>query len=106
MNESLGSELCKQCYQCLPCPEDINIPEVLRLRNLALAYNMDRFAQYRYAMFENAGHWFTGKKAINCSECGDCLPRCPERLNIPSLLFDAHHRFVQDKGGRRLWQED
>jgi len=106
MNESLGLELCKQCYQCLPCPEDINIPEVLRLRNLALAYNMDRFAQYRYAMFENAGHWFAGKKAINCSECGDCLPRCPERLNIPSLLFDAHHRFVQDKGGRRLWQED
>ena len=107
MKESLGVELCSQCYQCLPCPENINIPEVLRLRNMALAYNMDRFVRYRYAMFENAGHWFPGRKAIHCTECGDCLPRCPERLNIPSLLRDAHLRFgLTNEGGRRLWQNE
>ncbi len=37
---SLSSDLCSQCYQCLPCPEGINIPEILRLRNLAVAYDM------------------------------------------------------------------
>ncbi len=35
----------------------INIPEVLRLRNLAVAYEMTDFGQYRYRMLENAGHW-------------------------------------------------
>ncbi|ARV61163.1 oxidoreductase [Nostocales cyanobacterium HT-58-2] len=99
---SLGPDKCSQCYECLPCPENINIPEVLRLRNLAIAYDMTDFGQYRYRMFENAGHWFPGMKASRCTECGECLPRCPENLAIPELLQDAHHK-LNGSSGRRLW---
>jgi uncharacterized protein len=101
-NHTLGTDKCSQCYQCLPCPENINIPEVLRLRNLAVAYEMSDYGQYRYGMFENAGHWFPGMKANRCTDCGDCLPRCPEELNIPNLLEDTHER-LKGKSGRRLW---
>ena len=100
----LGSDRCRQCYACLPCPEAIHIPEVLRLRNLAIAHDMTAFGQYRYRMFENAGHWFPGKKASRCTECGDCLPRCPEHLDIPRLVMDAHDRLAGAKR-RRLWEE-
>lgn len=98
----LATDQCSQCYACLPCPEAIQIPEVLRLRNLAVAYDMTRFGEYRYGMFEQAGHWFPGNKASRCTECGDCLPRCPENLEIPRLLLDTHTQ-LNGKPGRRLW---
>ncbi|MEH2232363.1 MAG: aldo/keto reductase [Nostoc sp.] len=99
---ALETDNCSQCYACLPCPENINIPEVLRLRNLAVAYDMKDYGQYRYGMFENAGHWFPGMKGNRCTECGDCLPRCPEKLDIPALLEDTHQK-LSGKAGRRLW---
>jgi len=103
--EALGADRCAQCYACLPCPEAIHIPEVLRLRNLAIGHDLTSFGQYRYRMFENAGHWFPGRRGHRCTDCGDCLPRCPEQLDIPRLVRDTHDRLNTDRR-RRLWGDD
>ena len=86
------TDLCTLCNECLPCPENINIPEVLRFRNLNEGYDMLDYGRFRYNMFEGQGHWFPGTFASHCTECGDCLPRCPEDLNIPKLLLGTHKK--------------
>jgi len=102
--EKLGATYCSFCFECLPCPEKINIPEVLRLRNLTLALGMEEFGRYRYNLFEEAGEWHPGVKANKCTECGDCLPRCPLRLEIPKLLLETH-ALLSGEPRKRMWGE-
>ena len=92
---------CTVCGQCLPCPADLNIPELLRLNNLLQAYELVEWCQDRYKLMGNAGHWYPGVKADNCTQCGDCEPRCPERLPIIRLLKELHEELYAGERGRR-----
>lgn len=100
--ERLGSDLCSQCRQCLPCPNEVPIPDLLRLRNLALGHDLTGFCQERYNLIGRAGHWWETVDAAGCHQCGDCLPRCPQKLAIPDLLKDTHQR-LKAAPMRRLW---
>ena len=100
--ERLGSEHCGQCRACLPCPNQVPIPELLRLRNLAVGHGMTAFAEERYNLIGRAGHWWEEHNAAACGRCGACLPRCPHELAIPDLLADTHRRLAAAPR-RRLW---
>ena len=98
----LGNTACGQCRQCLPCPNEVPIPELLRLRNLTVGHGMRAFAEERYNLIGRAGHWWEEINASACQQCGDCLPRCPHQLAIPDLLADTHRRLAAAPR-RRLW---
>jgi predicted aldo/keto reductase-like oxidoreductase len=100
--ERLGDAWCGQCQACLPCPREVPIPSLLRLRQLALGHGMEAFARERYSLIGQAGHWWEQVDGRACQRCGDCLPRCPLHLPIPDLLADGHRRLAAPPR-RRLW---
>jgi predicted aldo/keto reductase-like oxidoreductase len=94
----LGEDWLNHWREGLPTPEDtpgqVNIPVILWLRNLLLAYDMAEFAKARYNLLGNGGHWFPGQKAeaIHALDFSDCLRHSPYASKIPAMLADTHQR--------------
>lgn len=72
-------------------PNQINIPTILWLRNLALAYDLIDYGKMRYNLLGNGGHWFPGKQAkeVDKLDLSDCLKNSPHRDSIPRLLRET-----------------
>ena len=98
----IGESQCEQCRKCLPCPNEIPIPEILRLRNMYVGLDQIEFAKERYNLIGRAGHWWETKNGDDCNECNVCIQKCPNNLDIPTLLKETH-RLLIDKPKRRLW---
>ncbi len=69
-------------------PGNINIPVILWLRNLALAYDMVEYSKARYNLLENGGHWFPGATAKHVAKFNleACLQNSPHSDKIPQIL--------------------
>lgn len=104
--EQMHGTFCTVCHACLPCPENINIPGLLNWRNMAVGYGMEDYARDRYSKVGQGGAWVPGVKGDLCTKCGECLPRCPENLAIPELLWDTHRRLETGDVTRPLWQHE
>ena len=101
-DERLNSTKCEQCRICLPCPNQIPIPEILRLRNISIGYGQLDFAKERYNLIGRAGHWWEEKNSSFCLTCNECIPKCPSKLEIPNLLKQTHNLLIE-KPKKRLW---
>ncbi len=75
----------------------INIPELLRFWNMWKYYDMERWCEYRYNMFEEKGHWFPGAYATD--ENVDKIPdeQIPPDLPLKDMLREFHRRFYKEK---------
>jgi predicted aldo/keto reductase-like oxidoreductase len=73
---------CRDCGLCLPCPQNIDIAAALRFYTLYAAYGLKNWAKKLYNGLE--------VNAAECTECGECEPKCPYNLPIMSMLKDTH----------------
>jgi len=93
---TLGEDWAKTWHIGLPkheqTPGNVNIPIVLWLRNLAIAYDMKEYAKMRYSLLGNGGHWFPGNKAdqIDRLDLRSCLKNSPHADKIPTILAQTH----------------
>jgi hypothetical protein len=92
----LGQDWFNTWHIGLPRPDQtpggLNIPVLLWLRNLAIAYDLVDYAKMRYSLLGNGGHWFPGQKAeaIDPQAFQDCLKHSPHADKIPTLLRETH----------------
>jgi hypothetical protein len=70
-----------ECGYCMPCPHGVDIPANFRLYNEAIIFENFEMAKGEY-------RWFSSQKisAAFCTECGECLSKCPQNLQIPTLM--------------------
>ncbi|HEY8541207.1 MAG TPA: aldo/keto reductase [Pseudothermotoga sp.] len=88
--ESFAVINCTECGYCMPCPNGVNIPGNFRLYNETIMFEDIEGGMGTY-------RWFESQKmsASFCIECGECLSKCPQKLEIPSLLKRVHSEFVK-----------
>lgn len=82
--EELKKSLCTQCGYCKGCPSEIQIREVMQALNVYRIYGSIRTAQERFRRYVAKK---PGPEA--CTECGECVEKCPQHLAIPELLKEA-----------------
>jgi uncharacterized protein len=78
---------CTGCQYCMPCPQGVNIPLCFEeYNNLYLTGNTDG-EKFMYAA-RLGGAVALGKSeyASLCVQCGECAEKCPQHLEIPTLL--------------------
>jgi len=79
---------CTGCGYCLPCPSNVGIPWALGVYNDAHIFGNKNRHRGEYNFFvpdEN--------KAYKCTKCGVCLPKCPQKIDIPTELEKVSNYF-------------
>lgn len=85
ISEELGTEFCRRCSYCAPCPEGIDIPTMFLMQGYKKRYNLSEWAEERY--------FGTQKRAKHCKACGSCEPRCPYNLPIRRMMDEVKGMF-------------
>nr|WP_143330611.1 aldo/keto reductase [Cloacibacillus sp. An23] len=83
---------CTGCYQCIPCPHNVAVGYIFAYvyNNYLLHRNKER------AMFDYTTSMSPiqrGAPASACVDCGECLPKCPQKLDIPKHLKEVAAEF-------------
>jgi predicted aldo/keto reductase-like oxidoreductase len=78
---------CTACGYCQPCPNNVEIPRVFQIYNDAVMY--DDFRSGRF-MYNGPFGIAQDQRADRCAECGECLEKCPQKIEIPEWLKKAH----------------
>lgn len=71
---------CTACRYCMPCPVGVNIPAGFGAYNFCKNTGNTEFFKIEYS---NIGD---GSRPDDCTGCGVCLEKCPQRLDIPEWM--------------------
>lgn len=81
MKSELDQRTCRRCRYCEPCPQGVQISSLLHGRSIIRRMGAARWKEW--------GAREIIASAELCTECGECLTKCPYDLPIPELLREV-----------------
>jgi len=89
--DRLGRGYCYGCEYCMPCPQEIDIPGILRLLDYRERISWEwPQARKAYARFSAT--------IEDCIDCEQCEERCPQNLPVRERLRKAHEKLTPPSG--------
>jgi predicted aldo/keto reductase-like oxidoreductase len=88
---------CTACEYCMPCPAGVNIPQNFAILN-NVSMESNRLMRWRVGRGyrklagskEELDKENPNGNASICIDCGKCLEKCPQEINIPVELEKVH----------------
>lgn len=87
-NKKLEGLYCTGCNYCMPCPSGVNIPLNFQIMNYHRVYKLTDYAKSEYKQI-GINEWMKGKNASECTECGECEAKCPQKIEIRKQLKET-----------------
>jgi len=95
-NKKLLDLPCTGCNYCTPCPEGVAISRVFQIYQWHTAFGLKEMARQWYGGLGK--NWEEkNKPATFCKECGECVPKCPQKIAITDKLKEAHEVLTAGK---------
>ena len=79
---------CTSCGYCVPCPEGVDIPRILKIYNDGIMYDKAETAKNDYLTWVPVEN-----KADLCVVCGECLEKCPQDIPISDWMEKIHQEY-------------
>ena len=77
---------CTGCGYCMPCPSDVSIPVCFEVYNKMHMFGDVEEAKFLYAIRMSGIIRSAPGYASQCVQCGECLEKCPQHIEIPDFL--------------------
>ncbi len=81
---------CTECNYCVPCPNNVAIPDVFSVYNDFFAYEAEDSSRDNYAYLKKVN-----ADPAACTECKKCEDLCPQHLPITHHLKEAKALFEE-----------
>jgi hypothetical protein len=72
---------CRECGACMPCPDGVEIPTILRWSTYSTFYGIRKWIREQYPKLRT--------KVNSCTECGECEEKCPYHVPVMGMLRTA-----------------
>jgi predicted aldo/keto reductase-like oxidoreductase len=87
----LGKQFCRRCEYCQPCPNGVMITMAMAYKIIASRMSPHVAVEFSKVPMESV---------LLCTNCRECIDRCPYELPIPDILKAHYDLYEQHRAGR------